>query len=112
MNAMKGAFRLLKTAMEAPVDADKDKYVASADALKSAAIKAKEFNPEKLSQVPENERDQFLADYHASIDKLVALIDQLRTQLAAGDWAAARAQIRLISRAQGDGHEKFRSEES
>ena len=112
MDAMKAAFRSIKTALEAPVDADKDKYVASADDLKSAAIKAKEFNPEGLSEIPENEREQFLADYHKSIDKLVVLIDQLRTQLAAGDWDAARAQIRLISRAQGDGHEKFRSEES
>lgn len=112
MDAMKAAFRNLKTAMEAPVDADKDKYIASAEELKSAAVKAKEFDPKKLGEIPEGDREQFLADYRQSIDQLIALIDQLKTQLAAGDWDAARAQIRLINRAQGDGHEKFRSEES
>jgi soluble cytochrome b562 len=112
MNTMKDAFRSIKAAMEAPVDADKDKYVASADALKSAAVKAKGFDPQKLAEIPENERDQFLADYRQAIDNLVGLIDQLKTQLAAGDWDAARAQFRLIFRAQGAGHEKFRSEES
>jgi soluble cytochrome b562 len=111
MNTMKAAFRSLKAAMEAPVDADKGKYVASADELKSAAVKAKEFDPKKLGEIPENDRGQFLADYRQSIDNLVGLIDQLKTQLAAGDWDAARAQIRLINRAQGDGHEKFRSED-
>ena len=49
MDVMKGAFRDIKSAMEAPVDADRD---------------------------------------------------------------AAHAQTRLINRAQGEGHEKFRSEES
>ncbi len=112
MDAMKSAFRSLKTAMEAPVDADKDKYVASADELRSASIKAKEFDPKKVGEIPEGDREQFLADYRQSIDQLVALIDQLKTQLAAGDWDSARAQMRLINRAQGDGHEKFRSEES
>ena len=112
MDVMKNAFRSLKTAMEAPVDADKDKYVASADELRSAALKAKEFDPKKLGEIPEGDREQFLADYRQSIDQLVALIDQLKTQLAAGDWDAARAQMRLINRAQADGHEKFRSEES
>lgn len=112
MDAMKGAFRSIKTAMEAPVGADKDKYAAFADELRAAAVKAKEFNPKKLGEIPEGEREQFLADYRQSIDQLVSLIDQLKTQLAAGDWDAVRAQMRLISRAQGDGHEKFRSENS
>jgi len=112
MDAMKAAFRSIKSALEAPVDADKDKYVASAEELKSAAVKAKEFDPKKLGEIPEGDRAQFLTDYRQSIDQLVALIDQLKTQLAAGDWDAARAQMRLINRAQGEGHEKFRSEES
>lgn len=111
MDAMKGAFRSLKAAMEAPADADKGKYAASADELKSAALKAKGFDPKKLAEIPESDRAQFLADYRQSIDNLVGLIDQLKTQLEAGDWDAARAQIRLINRAQGDGHEKFRSED-
>lgn len=112
MDVMKNAFRGLKTAMEEPVDADKGKYAAFADKLRAAAVKSKEFDPEKLAEVPESERGQFLADYQQSMDKLIVLIDQLKTQLAAGDWDAARAQMRLIKAAQSEGHEKFRSEES
>lgn len=111
MDTMKAAFRSIKTAMEAPVDGDKDKYVVFADELRAAAIKAKEFDPKKLGEIPAGDREQFLTDYRQSIDQLVVLIDQLKTQLAAGDWDGVRAQMRLINRAQGAGHERFRSEE-
>ena len=112
MDVMRGAFRSIKAAMEQPVDADKEKYAAFADKLRAAAVKSKDLEPEKLATVPDNERGQFLADYRESMDKLIALIDQLKAQITAGDWDAARAQIKLINRAQGNGHEKFRSEKS
>ena len=111
MDTMKAAFRSIKTAMEAPVDGDKDKYVVFADELRAAAIKAKEFDPKKIGEIPAGDREQFLTDYRQSIDQLVVLIDQLKTQLAAGDWDGVRSQMRLINRAQGAGHERFRSEE-
>lgn len=110
MSVMKRAFRGLKAAMEAPAESDKAEYIAFADDLREAAVKSKDCEPDKVSTVPENEREQFLADYRQSLDNLIVLIDKLKTQLDAGDWDAARGQIKLINRAQGEGHEKFRSE--
>ena len=110
MDKMKYAFRGLRTAMEAPVDADKDKYVALADKLRAASVASKEHEPEKTREIPDDKRAEFLAGYRQSMDDLIALIDQLKTQLAAGDWDAARKQIQLINQSQRDGHKEFRSE--
>ena len=53
MDTMKAAFRSIKTAMEAPVDGDKDKYVVFADELRAAAIKAKEFDQKNSVKFPQ-----------------------------------------------------------
>lgn len=109
MDEMKVAFRGLRTALEAPVDTDREKYVALADELRAASVAAKEYEPSKTRSVPEDKRAEFLAGYRQSMDDLVALVDQLKTQLAAGQWDAAREQIKLIGQAQRDGHKEFRS---
>lgn len=110
MEKMKRAFRGLRTAMEAPVDADKSKYVAMADDLRAASVASKDYEPEKTREIPQDKRAEFLAGYRQSIDDLIVLIDQLKTQLEAGDWNAARTQIKLINQSQRDGHKEFRSE--
>lgn len=110
MNTMKVALRSLRLALQAPSESEKGRYTEYADTLLSAATKAKEFEPKMTSKISEAERVQFLADYRKSIEDLIALFEQLKKQLNSGDWEAARAQIRLINRAQGEGHEKFRYE--
>ena len=110
MNTMKGALRSLKIALQAPSESEKAKYIGYADTLISAATKAKELEPQMTSKIPEAERAQFVADYQKSIEDLIALFAKLKEQLNAGDWEAAKNQIRLINRAQGQGHEKFRDD--
>ena len=110
MNTMKVALRTLKLALQTPSEADKAKYIANVDTLIGAATKARDHEPEMTSKVPEAERAQFVADYRKSIDDLIALFGKLKEQLNAGEWEAAKNQIRLINRAQGEGHEKFRYE--
>ena len=111
MNTMKVALRTLKLALQTPSEADKAKYIGNVDTLIGAATKARDGEPEMTSKVPEAERAQFVADYRKSIDDLIAMFGKLKEQLNAGDWEAAKNQIRLINRAQGQGHEKFRSED-
>ena len=110
MNTMKVALRSLKLALQTPVESEKEKYLGYADTLLSAAAKAKELEPKMTAKISEAERAQFLASYHKSIEDLIVLLEQLKKQLNSGDWEAARAQIRLINRAQGEGHGKFRDE--
>lgn len=111
MDKMKHAFRGLRTALQSPVDADKDKYVSLADKLRDAAIKSKDYKPGKTDSGPADKRAEFLEGYRQSMDDLIALIDQLKTQLAAGDWDAARTQIDLINQSQHDGQKELRSED-
>ena len=111
MDKMKYAFRGLRTALEAPVDSDRDKYVALVDKLREASVKSKDLEPEKTETIPDDKRAEFLEGYRQSMDDLIALIDQLKGQLAAGDWDAARGQIDLINQSQRDGHKEFRTED-
>jgi len=111
MDLMRDAFRNIKAALQAPSDADKQEYGGYVDTLIAAATQAKNFEPENTSTLAEADRAQFLADYRQSIDALIALFEQLKLQLSAGDWDGARAQMRLIGDAQANGHEKFRPEE-
>ncbi|MBJ7258258.1 MAG: hypothetical protein JHD33_01875 [Chthoniobacterales bacterium] len=112
MDTMKGAFRALRTSLEAPAEADRGTYVALAEELRAAAVAAKEHEPQKTRSLPEDKRAAFLGDYRQSIDDLVTLIDELKTQLADGKWDEARAQIKLINQSQRDGHKEFRQEEN
>jgi len=111
MDEMKVAFRGLRSALQEPIDSDRDKYVALAEDLRKASAAAKEYEPEKTSDIPQDKRAAFLEGYRQSIDDLVGLIDELKKQLAAGDWEAAREQVNLINQAQRDGHKEFRSQE-
>lgn len=110
MDKMKRAFRGLRTALEAPVEADKEKYAGMAEDLRAAADSAKQYEPEKTETVPQAKRAAFLEDYRQSMDKLVAQIDELKKQLAAGQWDAAQKQIKLINQSQRQGHKEFRVE--
>lgn len=111
MEKMKRAFRSLRSALEEPVEADKSKYVALAEDLRAASVASKEYEPEKTREIPQEKRAEFLAGYRQSMDDLIALIDQLKSQLSAGEWEAAREQIKLINQSQRDGHKEFRSDD-
>ena len=111
MDDMKVAFRGLRSALQEPADADKEKYVALAEDLRSASVAARALEPEKTRDIPQDRRAAFLEGYRQSIDDLVSLVDGLKKHLAAGDWEAARGQVSLINQAQRDGHKEFRLED-
>ena len=60
MNKMRRSFKELKKAMEAPVEADKPKYLGWVSDLKKASEEAKTMEPEKTEKMPEDQRKVFL----------------------------------------------------
>lgn len=110
MDAMKAAFRNLRSGLESPVDSDKEKYLALVEKLHDASVAAKNFDPQKTASIPQDKREEFLRLYRKKMDDLITLIDGLKKQISSGAWDSAREQIKLINQSQKEGHKEFRSE--
>lgn len=110
MNQMRKSFRELKKAMVAPVEADKQKYLAWVADLKSATEASKALDPEKASHVPADQKGAFLEGYRNKMDELADEVDSLGKAIEAGKWDEAKALVGQINQVQREGHQKYRSE--
>ncbi len=77
MNKMRRSFKDLKKAMEAPVEADKPKYLGWVADLKKASEEAKAMEPEKAEKIPEDQRKVFLEGYRSKMEESIELTDEL-----------------------------------
>lgn len=111
MKSMKDSYRALKTAMEAPVDADKAKYLALATKLKDSVVAARDLKPQKLAEIPADKQAEFLDSYKKEMDRLAELVDELSQSINAADWDAAKKNLASINEARREGHKEFMSEE-
>jgi soluble cytochrome b562 len=110
MNQMKRSFRELKKAMEAPVEADKQKYLGWVADLKKAAEESKTLEPEKTERVPAEQKTAFLEGYRSKMEEMIGQIDQLGQAIEAGKWAEAKSLIGQINQRQREGHGKYRGD--
>ena len=110
MNQMRRSFKELKKAMEAPVEADKQKYLGWVADLKKAAEESKTLEPEKTEKVPADEQKAFLDGYRSKMEEMIGQIDQLGQAIEAGKWAEAKSLIGQINQRQREGHGKYRSD--
>ena len=110
MNQMRKSFRELKKAMVAPVEADKQKYLAWVVDLKSGAEASEILEPEKTSKIPSDQKAAFLEGYKNKLDELVDEIDALGKAIEAGKWDEAKSLVTQINQIQREGHEKYRME--
>ena len=110
MNQMRRSFKELKKAMEAPVEADKQKYLGWVADLKKAAEESKTLEPEKTEKVPADEQKAFLEGYRSKMEEMIGQIDQLGQAIEAGKWAEAKSLIGQINQVQREGHGKYRSD--
>ena len=111
MNQMRRSFKELKKAMEAPVEADKPKYLGWVADLKKASEEAKTMEPEKTEKVPAEEQKAFLEGYRSKMEESIELTDELGKAIEAGKWAEAKGLIGQINQVQREGHKKYRAEE-
>ena len=110
MNQMRRSFKELKKAMEAPVEADKQKYLGWVADLKKAAEESKTLEPEKTERVPVEQKTAFLEGYRSKMEEMIGQIDQLGQAIEAGKWAEAKSLIGQINQVQREGHGKYRSD--
>ncbi len=110
MNQMRRSFRELRKAMEAPVEADKAKYLEWVADLKKASEEAKAMEPEKTEKIPAGDQKVFLEGYRNKMDELVELTDELGKAIEAGKWSEAKALIGQINQVQREGHNKYRGD--
>lgn len=110
MNQMRRSFRELKKAMEAPVEADKAKYLEWVADLKKASEEAKAMEPEKTEKIPADDQKAFLEGYRNKMDELVELTDELGKAIEAGKWSETKALIGQINQVQREGHNKYRGD--
>ena len=111
MNQMRRSFKELKKAMEAPVEADKPKYLGWVADLKKASEEAKTMEPEKTEKVPASQQKAFLEGYRSKMEESIELTDELGKAIEAGKWAEAKALVGQINQVQREGHGKYRSQE-
>jgi len=111
MNQMRRSFKELKKAMDAPVEADKQKYLGWVADLKKASEEAKTMEPEKTEKVPADQQKAFLEGYRSKMEESIELTDELGKAIEAGKWAEAKALIGQINQVQREGHSKYRGKE-
>ena len=111
MNQMRRSFKELKKAMEAPVEADKPKYLGWVSDLKKASEEAKTMEPEKTDKIPEDQKKAFLEGYRSKMEESIELTDELGKAIEAGKWAEAKALMGQINQVQREGHGKYRTQE-
>ena len=108
MNQMRKSFRELKKAMEAPVEADKAKYLEWVAELKKASEEAKTMEPKKASSVPDDQKKAFVEGYQRKMGESIGKIEELGQAIEAGKWAEAKTLIGQINQIQREGHNKYR----
>ena len=108
MNQMRKSFRELKKAMEAPVEADKAKYLEWVAELKKASEEAKAMEPKKAASVPDDQKQAFVEGYQRKMGESIGKIEELGQAIEAGKWAEAKTLIGQINQIQREGHNKYR----
>ena len=108
MNQMRKSFRELKKAMEAPVEADKAKYLEWVAELKKASEEAKAMEPKKAASVPDDQKKAFVEGYQRKMGESISKIEELGQAIEAGKWAEAKTLIGQINQIQREGHNKYR----
>lgn len=111
MNKMRRSFKELKKAMEAPVEADKEKYLSWVAELKKASEEARTMEPEKTEKIPADQQKAFLEGYRSKMEESIDLTDELGKAIKAGKWGEAKTLIGQLNQVQREGHGKYRAEE-
>jgi soluble cytochrome b562 len=72
-----------------------------------AATACRDMTPGKISKMPEADRAKALADYKASMTKLIDTMGEMKKAIEAGDNKKALALHKALKDQEDDGHDKF-----
>jgi soluble cytochrome b562/YHS domain-containing protein len=77
--------------------------------LKKAAMDAKTMEPTKIATVAVSDKEKFLADYRAQLDKLASAFDSIETAAKDGRYDQAKVLLATIGDLRKEGHAKFKT---
>jgi soluble cytochrome b562 len=100
------AFRALSKSVSDPAkNADSLKLAAT---IRTNAEAALELKPAKLADIPDAQRDAFLADYRQDMKRFLGDIASLEAALKSGNNTEAAAVVKKMKADMDEGHKEFR----
>lgn len=108
MSGIAKDFRTLRKQIKDP--AQKDSSLQLVKDMEDHAAKAKTLDPAKTKDIPEADREKFLADYRKSIDGLSDQFQKLEADIKDGKMDEAAAALDQIQNAKREGHKKFNAD--
>jgi soluble cytochrome b562 len=99
--AMKKLKRTLKKADQNPTS------LKLAGDIIDAATACRDMTPSKIGKLPEADRTKALADYKASMTKLIDTMGEMKKAIEAGDNTKAIELHKSLKDQEEDGHDKF-----
>ena len=78
--------------------------------LKKAALDSKTLDPRKTSEIPEEKRAQFLADFRTELDELKDTFDQIEEAVRSGQYEKAKSLLAIVNSIKKEGHGKFKAD--
>lgn len=106
------AFNKLRDGLKDPKDTDKETYQKLGAIIKTETTAAMKFEPKMLKNVPEAERETFLANFRKDMATFDGEVDKLNAALDAGQWAEAQKAVQVLGQAKKDGHKAYRQKEN
>jgi hypothetical protein len=106
MDKVGKAFRKLRKQV-----ADPTQNASSIDLVATMVANLKEaagFTPEKAADLPEDQREKFVADYKAGLKDMEATLGKLSDALTANDNTAAAALVKQVFQTEKDDHKQFK----
>jgi RecA/RadA recombinase len=106
MDKVGKAFRKLRKQV-----ADPTQNASSIDLVATMVANLKEaagFTPEKAADLPEDQREKFVADYKAGLKDMETTLGKLSDALTANDNATAATLVKQVFQAEKDDHKQFK----
>lgn len=113
MEKLNKAIKSVKRAIEDPAqkDTSKDANLAKLADAKAAMEKSLTLEPAMAKDVPAADKEKFLADYKASMQESLKVLEELRAAIADGKADDATKAMEKLNKGKKDGHKKFKKED-
>ena len=80
------------------------------ESLKQNVTESKTLEPRKTASVSPADREKFLSDYRAQLDKLSDAFNQIETAVKAGQYDQAKSLLATLGPIKKEGHSKFKQD--
>jgi soluble cytochrome b562 len=107
MKHMAKAYKELATDLQSPQENNKSAYLELVGTMKTEATNSEGYVPAKVEGMPADQQPAMVAAYKKSMGDLITSIDQLSSEVQAGNWDAARKSMETLRQEMLAGHKQF-----